>query len=133
MNQKVFSILRNFHLLREKVNPFMRINSMKSLEDYLVLFVKDIGVKGAQEAIKKSIQSQKFIDIFGEERKFENSIESCPNWITGPQNVNKAGRTRNFLSGEVTILGNDETIARCIHRAVRIPALLKRYTLRIHQ
>ena len=133
MNSKVYSILKNHNLLKERTNPFIKINSMKSLEDYLTLFVKDVGVTGAQEVIKKSILSQKFVDIFGEKRSFEKSIESGPNWITGPLNINKQGRIRNFLSGEVTIIGNNLTIIRSIHRAIRIPTLLRRYTSKIYQ
>eukprot|EP01080_Neovahlkampfia_damariscottae_P005122 gene5122-8720_t len=133
MNSKVHSILKNHNLLKERTNPFLKINSMKSLEDYLISFVQNIGVTGAQEVIKKSLNSQKFVDIFGEKRNYENSIESGPNWITGPLNVNKQGRIRNFLSGEVTIIGNNESIIRSIHRAIRIPTLLRRYTSKIFQ
>jgi hypothetical protein len=45
----------------------------------------------------------------------------------------RGGKKRSIMSGEVSVLGNLENIVKSLHRAMRYPLLVRRYTNRLYQ
>lgn len=54
-------------------------------------------------------------------------------WITGPLKVSRGGKNRSMLSGEVSVIGGLDSLARGLHRAMRMPVLMKRFTQRVYK
>lgn len=152
INQRVISILRQAKLVAPQTQaqvqaagsgagetqssghiPFVRLNNEQRIEDFLRLFVRDCGVVGAEQAVRQSVKKQSFIDFEGHVSTYGESAMASSNWITTPMGGSKGGRHRKMISGEVTVIGTSTSIARALHRAMRIPVLLKRYTSRIHK
>jgi hypothetical protein len=65
------------------------VNSEQRLKDYLKLFIKDSGVRGVEDFIKRSLEVQTFIDSSGIPNKYISSIDNFTNWTTEPLNIAK--------------------------------------------
>src|SRR5690606_7051346 len=108
-------------------------NTPEKYVELLKSFVRNSGVRGAEEAIEKSFNRQIFIDIHGLPMNYYEGCQSGTQWITGLLNVSRAGKDKSHISGDVTILGDIDSITKCMHRALRLPILLKRYTQRVYK
>jgi hypothetical protein len=69
--------------------PIKIVNSEQRLKDYLKLFIKDSGVRGVEDFIKRSLEVQTFIDSSGIPNKYISSIDNFTNWTTEPLNIAK--------------------------------------------
>jgi len=136
INQKVKGIIKNYKLLSEgdaKTNPFVRVNSLSRLEAYLNSFVSGSNVPGVEQAIKDTVSKQMFVGLDGIPFAYQQAAQASSPWITGLLNTAKGGRAKSMISGEVTMVGSFANITRALHRAIRYPLLIKRYTLRVQK
>lgn len=133
MNSKVFPLLKKHHLSDTKNVNFVKINTLSKLEEYLKNYAKDNGVRGAEEAIKNTVSKQFLATIDGNPIEYTFAIETSSNWSSLPYNMSKSGKVKTLVSGDLTIYGDDDAICRSLHRSMRIPILLRRYTSRINQ
>lgn len=92
-----------------------------------------MGVRGAEDAIKKSLPKQYYVELDGVPIAYTKGCLNASNWITGPLNVSRGGRNRSMLSGEVSMVGSITSISRGLHRAMRFPVLMKRFTQRVYK
>lgn len=106
---------------------------MTKLEEYLKSYVRDTNVRGVEEAIRKTLSSNFSTNFEFKPVHISESIASVSNWSGLPYNMAKAGRTRSLLSGDVNVMGTADVIMKALHRAMRIPLLLKKFTSRVHQ
>jgi hypothetical protein len=85
IHQKVFSILKQFNFITESrpIN-FQKIHSMLKLEEYLKTFVRDTNVRGAEEAIKKSLAANYLTNFDGAPVSIEEGIVTGSNWSSVP-------------------------------------------------
>lgn len=135
MNQRVRNILKSYKLVQDdsKNNPFVKINSLARIEAYLASFVSGSNVPGAEQAIKDSAAKQMFVGFDGIPFAYQHAAQASSSWITGQLNTSRGGRSKSMISGEVTMVGSFANITKALHRALRYPLLVKRYTLRVQK
>lgn len=133
MQGKVNTFLKQHSLCDTKNVNFLKVNTLNKLEEYLKTYARDNNVRGVEDAIKRTIPYHFLSNVEGNPIQYSYAIETSSNWSSSPLNQSKGGRTKSMLSGDVSIHGSDDTITRSLHRAIRIPVLLRRYTTRINQ
>jgi len=136
ITSRVRSILRSYRLLHEadvKHSPFIKVNSLSRMESYLSSFVNASNIPGAEQAVKDSANKQMFVGVDGLPFAYQHAAPASSGWVTGPLNASRGGRSKSMISGEVTMVGSLSNIAKAIHRAMRYPLLVKRYTLRVQK
>jgi hypothetical protein len=136
VNQRVLLLLKTYKLIQEssfKSSPFVKVNSPPRVEDFVKSFVKDVEIPGAETAIAKTIHSQAFVSLDGLTLTYDDTSPTSSFWITKILNQARGGKKRSMLSGEVTVIGNLENIVKSLHRAMRYPILIRRYTNRLYQ
>lgn len=90
-------------------------------------------MRGLEEIVQNSIPKQEFIDVSkGSSRQlYTHTTNTTTGWLTGPLKT-RTGRTR-ILSGDALVYGNLSNMVKSLNRAVRIPALVKRYVSRTYR
>jgi hypothetical protein len=133
---RVRSILKAYKLINEsdaKYSPFVKVNSLQRMESYLNGFVSGANLPGVEQAIKDSASKQMLVGIDGIPFAYQHAAPNSSAWVTGLLNASRGGRPKSMISGEVTMIGSLANLTRALHRAIRYPMLVKRYSLRVHK
>ncbi len=83
--------------------------------------------------VNRSIGDQQFVGLDGQTLTYAGAAPSSSTWITSIMKQSRGGKKRSIMSGEVSVLGNLENIVKSLHRAMRYPLLVRRYTNRLYQ
>lgn len=130
VNTRVIPILRAHAWIKQKTINFRNVNSPLKLDDYIQLFVKDTGVRGGLDVVKKSLHLQEFLSDDGKKYMIDDMLDA--NWLSVPYDITKNIQTRKFVCGEVSIQANNDILLRSLYRMLRIPMIIRRYTQKIH-
>ncbi|KAL0478548.1 hypothetical protein AKO1_008135 [Acrasis kona] len=135
MNFRTLNILKANKLLPfdTTLKSFLKINTITKAEEYLKTFTKDVNILDADRIISSTIEAQAMVGHQGSVITYKDAAVTSSPWITPLLNVPRGGKKRMIVSGEISVLGTLDNIVKCLHRALRYPVLVRRYTNRLYQ
>ncbi|KAG2381298.1 hypothetical protein C9374_006287 [Naegleria lovaniensis] len=131
VQNRVLQLLKTYKVIHantpQNANPFIRINSREKLETLVTGFINSQHLPTAIQSIKKAIPHQLFVS------GLDGSIQSYlditnPNWV----HAQSGGSLQHLVSGDVCMVGTLENVTHALHRALRYPIMVRRFTSRVN-
>ncbi|KAL9651881.1 hypothetical protein ABK040_000227 [Willaertia magna] len=132
VQNRVLNLLKVFKIIPNIANnssqqTFIRINTKDKLETMVTSFISTQHLPTAIQSIKKAIPHQLFVS--GIDGGLQSYLDiSNPNWI----HYQSGGSIQRLVSGDVCMIGTLENITLALHRSLRYPILVRRFTSRVN-